>query len=197
VFKPETNADSGAHSVEVTVDDSISAPIVVPFTVTVERNEFLVPIGSLPNLYTIVNNPFLFEINGLDLFVDPEGEDFTYYYRVEDFMYQPYFIEANYDNHSIYGTPNIVDAATYKMELVGVDSAGQETVIKFDFIVQRKQNNHNMLQLATTNATSVGELNTTSAFRARMTTSCSLLSASIAALLERTLLKLKIYAKVN
>jgi len=31
----------------------------------------------------------------------------------------------------------IVDIGTYKMELVGVDSAFQETVIKFKFIVQR------------------------------------------------------------
>jgi len=80
----------------------------------------------------------MFQIPALTLFEDPEGLDFTYYYRAEGFQYPPYFLETNYDNDTIYGTPLIIDVATHKLELVGVDNAGQETAIKFDLFIQRK-----------------------------------------------------------
>jgi len=56
IFKPETNADCGAHTVEVTVDDTLSPLTVFSFTVTMERNEYLVAIGSVDDKFAIVNN---------------------------------------------------------------------------------------------------------------------------------------------
>jgi len=123
IFKPETNADAGQHNVEVILDDGISTPTVSTFMATVIRNEYLIALNAIGVKTTIVSNAFNYFIDAMNLFSDPEGEPFTYFYRKSGQSYPPYFMNVNYADSTISGLPLIVDAGTYNMELVGVDDA--------------------------------------------------------------------------
>ena len=134
-FTPTENAHGGDHSMTVKITDGISIPLEVTFLVRVDFNMPLVALGTIDDLKVIVGNAINIPLDAEALFEDPEGLPWNYYYRLKGTEFRPQFWRTDYIEKKIWGMTSIADINEYKMELVGVDNANQETIIPFTFFV--------------------------------------------------------------
>jgi hypothetical protein len=101
------------------------------FTIEVIPNYPLTALVALENKNAIVMNRFSFNYNQSEIFMNPEGEPFTMFFRQQGSSFLPYFIDRNFSNGTIGGLGSDADIGTYNIECVGVDDAGWLTVIPF------------------------------------------------------------------
>jgi hypothetical protein len=78
---PNNNSQAGNHTVAIEFDDQISDPVFMNFTIEVIPNLPLVALVVLENRNAIVMNRFSFDYNMSEIFMNPEGELFTMYFR--------------------------------------------------------------------------------------------------------------------
>ncbi len=129
---------AGTHNITLKLDDAITNPLYINFTIIIIENKPLLTLQTLPNIAGIADNFFTFHFNKTLLFSDPENVTFFMYLRqANNGNALPYFVFKNFSNGTIGGFGSSDDIGTYPMECVGVDDALQETVISFNFYIKR------------------------------------------------------------
>ncbi|CDW86063.1 cadg multi-domain protein [Stylonychia lemnae] len=160
-IKGSKNQHGGNHSIQFQCDDSITVPTVLLFKVEIIQNWPLNIISPIKDLSTQANSAFIKFINVSNVFIDPEGKNFTYFIQEKDSLNKqvPYFIFRFYPNGSFGGYTTDVNVGSYNLEYIGIDSANQQTVASFQFFVRRMIfRNYQQFQLVIINAKLVGIL---------------------------------------
>eukprot|EP00347_Sterkiella_histriomuscorum_P011981 403370353 len=132
---PNRNSQGGNHTFEVEHNDQISAPQYVSFKLEVMQNWPLIKIKNLDNIQGIAGNWFFFDYNQSEIFQNPEGENFTVYWREKSMFTNPYFVR-NFSNGTIGGFTTDIDVGSYTLEFVGVDDAYWETPIEIILVIK-------------------------------------------------------------
>lgn len=128
-FFPTDNIQGGIHDMIMIVDDAISTPLSVPFTVDVVFNFPLIALRPLADVQLIVGNYFEIEYDPDDYFEDPEGFAFTTDWKLEGLDFGPYWATWWTHNNTINGYTTIVNIGDFLLDFIGVDTAFQETKI--------------------------------------------------------------------
>lgn len=126
---PTKNDHCGDHTFQITFDDGISVPVVETWKINLLFNLPLIDKESIANRKFIVGNPSTETFDKNFYFEDPEAMPFRAEWRQQGSSYVPYFMDWNSVTNKLTINPTIVNVGDYVMEYVGIDDAGQETVI--------------------------------------------------------------------